>query len=63
MSTHNIPFSIVKKKNTLNYLNLQFWDFLQGTQKQVRNSDGKRAISGRLYSAYFSPKVDDMCCQ
>ena len=27
--------------------NLQLWDFFQGTQEQVRNSRGKRAISVR----------------
>ena len=31
----------------LNYLILQLWDFFLGTQARVRNSHGKRAISGR----------------
>ena len=36
----------IKKKITLNYpKNLQLWDFFLGTQEQVRNSLGKRAIS------------------
>ena len=47
ISTHTIPFSIIKKKITLNYPNLQVWDFFQGTKERVRNSRGKRAISVR----------------
>ena len=36
----------IKKKITLNYpKNRQLWDFFLGTQEQVRNSRGKRAIS------------------
>ena len=58
MCTHNIPFSI-KKKFTRIILNLQLWDFFQGTQERVRNSRGKRAISVRatevlLYSVIFA---------
>ena len=34
----------VNKKNTLN---LQLWEFFQGTQERVRNSRGKRAIGVR----------------
>ena len=41
MSTHNIPFLNMKKKN------LQLWEFFQGTQERVRKSRGKRAISVR----------------
>ena len=47
MSTHNIPFSIWKKKITLNFPNLQPRDYFLGTQARVRNSPGKRAISVR----------------
>ena len=36
---------ILKKKITLIILNLQLWDFFQGTQERVWNSRGKRAIS------------------
>ena len=39
MSTHNIPFSIIKKKVTVN---LQ-----PGAQERVRDSRGKRATSFR----------------
>ena len=44
--THYTSFNI-KKENTLNYTNLQLWDFFLGTQDRVRNSRGKRAISVR----------------
>ena len=44
MSTHSIPFSILKKSPKL-IPNVQLWDFFQGTQERVRNSHGKRAIS------------------
>ena len=49
MSTHNIPFSIKKKKKkiALNYHNSAAMGFFQGTQARVRNSPGKRAISVR----------------
>ena len=46
MSTHNIPFSIYKEI-TLNYPKYVAKGFLVGTQEQVRNSHGKRAISVR----------------
>ena len=46
MSTHNIQFSIYKTRPKI-ILNLQLWDFFQGTQERVRNSRGKRAISVR----------------
>ena len=47
MSTHNIPFSFLKKKIALNYPKSAAMGFSQGTQKRVRNSHGKRAISVR----------------
>ena len=49
MNTHNIPFSIEKKKKiTLNYPKLAVMRyFSQGTQERVRNSGGKRAIGVR----------------
>ena len=47
MSTHNIPFSIKKRKLHLIIPNLQTRDFFLGTQERVRNSRGKRAISVR----------------
>ena len=37
----------IKKKITLNFLNLQPRDYFLGTQERVRNSHGKRAISVR----------------
>ena len=46
MSTHNIPFSIQKKKKTtLNYPKSEAKGFFLGTQKRVRSSRGKRVIS------------------
>ena len=49
MSTHNIPFSISKKKKkkeiTLNYPKSAAYGFFLGTQERVRNSRGKQAIS------------------
>ena len=47
MKTHNILFSMLKRKSPLIILNLQPDDFFQGTQEQVRNSRDKRAISVR----------------
>ena len=47
MKTHSIPFSIYKRKSPKIIFNLQPGDFFQGTQEQVRNSRGKRAISVR----------------
>ena len=48
MNTHNIPFSIEKKKITLNYPKLAVLRFFsQGTQERIRNSGGKRAIGVR----------------
>ena len=45
MSTQNIPFSIYKGKNTLNYLKSAAKGFFQGTKERVRNSHGRQAIS------------------
>ena len=48
MSTHNIPFSIKKKRKiTLSYPKSAAKGFFLGTQERVRNSCGKRAISVR----------------
>ena len=47
MSTHNIPFSISKRKSAEVISNLQLLYFFQETQERVRNSHGKRAISVR----------------
>ena len=48
MSTHNIPFSILKKRITLNYSKFAAKGFFfLGTQERVRNSRGSRAISVR----------------
>ena len=47
MSTHIIPFSIQKRKVTLNYLKSASMGFSQGTRERVRNSRGRRAISVR----------------
>ena len=61
MSTHNIPFSIYEKEIDLNYLKSAAMGFFVGTQAQVRNSHGKRAISVRatevlLYIHLIRPK-------
>ena len=50
MSTQNIPFSILKKKITLNYPKSAANGFFLGTQERVRNSRGKQAISVRAAS-------------
>ena len=47
MSTHNIPFSIQKKKITQNYPKSADKGIFLGTQERVRNSHGKRVISVR----------------
>ena len=47
MSTHSIPFSILKKKITLNYPKYAAMGFFQGTHEGVRTSRSKRAISVR----------------
>ena len=48
ISTHNMPFSIKKKKITLNYpKSAAKIIFFQEIQERVRNSRGKRAISVR----------------
>ena len=51
MSTNNIPFSIYKRKITLNYPKSAAVGFLQGTQERVRNSRGRRSISVRASEA------------
>ena len=60
MNTHNILFSIQNKKITINYPKSAAMEFFLGTQEQVRNIRGKRAISVRatevlLYLAYTVP--------
>ena len=57
MKTHNIPFSILKKKIPVNYPKSAAKGFFLGTQERARNSHGKRAISVRaievlLYLGY-----------
>ena len=47
MSTHNIPFSICKRKSPLIIPNLLHWNVFVGTQERVRNSRDKQAISVR----------------
>ena len=47
MSTHNIPFSNMKKKIILNYPKSAAMGF--GTQERVRNSRGQRTISVRAF--------------
>ena len=47
MSSNNIPFSIQKKKITLNYLTFETEILFQETQERVRNGRGKQAISVR----------------
>ena len=59
MSTHNIPFFNLKKRNTLNYLISVAMGFFQEIQKQVRKRRGKRAISVRAIEVllYFEISV------
>ena len=47
MSTHNIPFFNMKKKDTRSYPRSAAMGIFQGTQELVRKSRGKRAISVR----------------
>ena len=47
MSTHNILFSIRNKEITINYPKFAAMGLFLGTQKHVRNSRSKRAISVR----------------
>ena len=47
MSTHNIPFSMKRRKVNLNYPKSAAVGFFQGTQEGVGNSRGRRAISVR----------------
>ena len=56
MSTHNIPFSVSKKKITLNYLKSAAMGFFLGTQEPVRNSHGKQAISVQVTEALWYSK-------
>ena len=58
MSTHNIPFSIKKRKITLNYLKSAAVGFFQRTQKRVRNSRGRRAISVRATEVLLFYRYD-----
>ena len=48
-SNENTQYTIfnIKKKMNLNYPESAAMEFFQGTQKRVRNSRGKRAISVR----------------
>ena len=57
MSTNNIPFSLLKKKISLNYPKSEALGFFQGTQKQVLNSRGKQAISVRAIAVLLYFKV------
>ena len=60
MSTHNLPFSIYKRKSALIIPNLRLLDFIQRTQERVRNSRGKRAISVRATEdLLFFPETTD----
>ena len=45
MRTHNIPFSIYKRKSPLIIPNLLLWNFLLLSQERVPNIHGKRAVS------------------
>ena len=47
MSTHNIPFFNMKKKNTRNYSKSAAMGFFPRDSRRVRKSGGKRAISVR----------------
>ena len=47
MSSHNIPFSIKKKNHPKLFQICSYGIYFQGTQEQVGNSRGKRAISVR----------------
>ena len=67
MITHNIPFIIIKKKITLHYSKSAAMGFFQGTQEQVQNSRGKRAISVRatevlLYFVVSDVYIHTSCC-
>ena len=49
MSTPNIPFFNMEKKNTLNHpKSAAMGFFFQGTHERFRKSRGKRAISVRV---------------
>ena len=51
MSTQNIPFFNMKKKNTQSYPRsaaTAVWDFFQGTQERVRGWSGGAKVLGKL---------------
>ena len=48
MRTRNVLFSIYNRKSGEIIPNLLLLDFFQGTQRRVRKSRGKRAISVRV---------------
>ena len=47
MSSHNISFLNIEMKISLNYAKSATMGFVPRDQERVRNSRGKRAISGR----------------
>ena len=53
MTTHNIPFSLYKKKITRNYSKSAAMGFFPRAQERVRNSRGKRAISVRVTECHL----------
>ena len=57
MSTHNIPFSILKRKFNKNFATLLLWGVFLRTQERVRNSRGKRAISVRATEVLLYLKI------
>ena len=59
MKTHNIPFSIQKRKSPEIIPNLQLSNFFQGTQERVRNSCSKQAISVRAIEVLLY--IGDVC--
>ena len=62
-STHKIPFSIHKGKTAYIIQNLQLSDFFQGTQRPVRNSHGKQAISVRATEVLlYMVKIEIFFC-
>ena len=65
MSTHNIPFSIYKRKSANINSNLQLLDFFQGTRRRVRNSRGKGAVSVRATEVrlYYDSQVMLITCE
>ena len=55
MSTHNIPFSVLKRKITINCPKSAAVGFFQRTEERVRNSRGRRAISVRATEVLLYP--------